>query len=75
MTFTSVKSATGEHAQFERIVAEQAQFEAERAFFERAMNEQADAGQAVQPRPTTSRLGSSGTSFPICASCTPPRSA
>jgi RNA polymerase sigma-70 factor (ECF subfamily) len=51
MTFTSVKSAISEQAQFERIVAEQAQFEAERALFERAMNEQADAGQAVQPQP------------------------
>lgn len=51
MTFTSAKLAIDEQAQFERIVAEQARFEAERALFERAMNEQADAGQAVQPQP------------------------
>ena len=51
MTFTSANPAVDEQAAFERIVAEQARFEAERALFERAMNEEADAGQAVQAEP------------------------
>ena len=51
MTFTSANPAVDEQAAFERIVAEQARFEAERALFERAMNEGADAGQAVQAKP------------------------
>src|SRR5258708_10820166 len=40
MTTTSAQLAVDQQAEFERIVAEQAQFEAERALFDQAMNEQ-----------------------------------
>ena len=48
MTSTSAKLAVDEHAQFERIVADQARFDAEQAHFEQAMNEQGTAGQAQE---------------------------
>ena len=88
MTSTSAKLAVDEHAQFERIVADQARFDAEQAHFEQAMNEQGTAGQAQEQQAAlaeqqtldeqpadASRPGSSGTSFPICGSCTPPQCA
>jgi RNA polymerase sigma-70 factor, ECF subfamily len=52
MTITSAKLAVDEQAQFERIVAGQARFEADRALFEQAMDHQAATARAgQQPTP------------------------